>query len=89
MHDMERGGYACKIDGKVDGELYVKVLDEDLQRGIKYYDKTKDDILFQQDNDPKHKCKKAQQGFKIMTIKSWTGLHNPQTLTQLNTFGII
>jgi len=45
-------GYACKIDGKMNGDLYVQILDEELQESIKFY-KTKDDIIFQQDNDPK------------------------------------
>ena len=57
-------GYACKIDGRMDGELYVKILDEELQESIKYYGKTEDDIIFQQDNDPKHTCKKASKWFQ-------------------------
>ena len=39
-------GYACKIDGKMDGDHYVEILDEELQESIKIYNKTKDDIIF-------------------------------------------
>jgi hypothetical protein len=57
-------GHACKIDGRMDGDLYVQILDEEVQGSIEYYGKTKDDIIFQQDNDPKHTCKKASKWFE-------------------------
>ena len=60
----EGTGYACRIDGKIDGGLYVKILDEELQESIRFYNKTKDDIIVQQNNDPKHTCKKAKQWFQ-------------------------
>jgi len=77
------------MDGKMDGDLYVQILDEELQESIKFYNKTKDDIIFQQDNDPKHTFKRPNNGFKTMNIKLWTGFHNLQILAPLDTFGII
>jgi hypothetical protein len=57
----EGPGYGCKIDGRMDGDLYIKILDDELQESLDYYGKTQDNIIFQQDNDPKHTCKKAQK----------------------------
>ena len=56
-------GYACKIDGKMDGDLYIKILEDELQASIKYFGEKPSDIIFQQDNDPKHTCKKAKAWF--------------------------
>ncbi len=47
-------GYACKIDGRMDKELYVKILDEDLEASLEYYGKSQANIIFQQNNNPKH-----------------------------------
>ena len=33
-------GYACKIDGRMYGELYVKIMEEDLKANMNYYGKT-------------------------------------------------
>jgi hypothetical protein len=57
-------GYACKIDGRMDGDLYVKILEEDVQASLRYYGKSAGDVIFQQDNDSKHTCKKAQAWFQ-------------------------
>jgi hypothetical protein len=57
-------GYACKIDGRMDGDLYTKILEEDLQASLGYYGISVGDVIFQQDNDSKHTCKKAQTWFE-------------------------
>jgi hypothetical protein len=32
-------GFACKIDGRMDGELYTKILQKELQESLAFYDK--------------------------------------------------
>ena len=63
-------GSACKIDGRMDGDLCIKVLEEELMPSIGYLHKTTSQALFQQDNDPKHACKKAKDWFKMQAFKS-------------------
>jgi transposase len=66
-------GYATRIEGRMDGELYRSILDEDLQNSIRYYQLDPAKIIFQQDNDPKHTCKKAKEWFENngMTVLPW------------------
>jgi transposase len=53
-------GFACRIDGNMDAEVYVNILDEYLLQTIKYYKLDRNHIIFQQDNDPKHTSRIAR-----------------------------
>ena len=71
-------GYSCKIDGRMDGDLYIEILEDDLMKSIDYHGKTPSDIIFWQDNNPKHTYKKAKEWFKNHNIQvlPWP-VHSP------------
>ena len=39
-------GNACNIDERMDGDLYIKTLEDDLQSSLAFYDKTPQGIIF-------------------------------------------
>ena len=53
----------------MDGELYTTILGDELMKTIDWYGKNPSDIIFEQDNDPKHTCKKAKEWFKNSGIE--------------------
>ena len=56
----EGPGYMCKIDGIMDQHLYKTILEDDLIHTIKFYQLDTEKVIFQHDNDPKHKVKSVQ-----------------------------
>ena len=54
-------GYATKIDGRMDEDLYLQILKDELLETLQFYGLDPPDIIFQQDNDPKHTCKKVKE----------------------------
>ena len=62
-------GYATRIDGKMDGELYTQILGDELMQMLEYYGYDGENIIFQQDNDPKHTSKVAKKWFSDNNIQ--------------------
>ncbi|CCM06997.1 uncharacterized protein FIBRA_09315 [Fibroporia radiculosa] len=54
-------GNVCKIEGKMDADLYVSILDDELLESVEYWGISVEDLVFQQDNDPKCTSKKAKK----------------------------
>lgn len=62
-------GLMCRIEGKMDASLYEQILEEDFLGTVDYYEMDREDLVFQQDGDPKHRSKLAQKWFKNNGIK--------------------
>ena len=75
-------GFASKIDGRMDRDLYLQILKDELQQTLEYYGLNPPDIIFQQDNDPKHICRLVknwleEQEFRTMVWPAQSTDLNP------------
>ena len=73
-------GFPCIIEGKMDADLYVLILEEELQQTLGFFDKSQEDIIFQQ-MIPSIQAERPRSGLKTMNLRSWYGLLNLQTST--------
>lgn len=62
-------GYITKIEGNMDSDLYIKIIEEDYDQTLVDFGLENQDVIFQQDNDPKHKSKKTTQWLADQQIK--------------------
>ena len=54
-------GWMCRIDGRMDAELYTNILDDYLFTTVDFYQMDRDSFIFQQDNDPKHTSRRSRE----------------------------
>ena len=66
-------GKLIKVQGKMDGEQYCEILEEGVEESFETLEMAEDRCYFQQDNDPKHTSKKADQWFSDnnITLLKW------------------
>jgi hypothetical protein len=57
-------GYASRINGRMDAQLYAEILDDEFLKTLRDYELDVDEIVFQQDNDPKHPSRIARKWFE-------------------------
>lgn len=79
-------GYITMIDETMDSQLYISILQEELKMSIEEWNITKEELVFQHDNDPKHTAKITQAYLKSqnITVTEGTLLYWPAQSPDLN-----
>jgi transposase len=54
-------GFMCRIEGTMDQHLYKQILGGELLQTISWYGMNINEVIFQHDNDPKHKARSVQE----------------------------
>ncbi len=62
-------GVLSEVEGRMDAEQYVAILEQGLLQSMEESGIPEDDIIFQQDNHPKHTSRRAQKWFEEQDIK--------------------
>src|SRR5690348_8348512 len=62
-------GRARRIIGDMDPQLYTDILDNEFLQTLEYYGLEKEEIVFKQDNDPKHTSRTARQWLEVNVLE--------------------
>jgi hypothetical protein len=84
----EGPGYGTKIDGRMDADLYVSILEDELQQSLQHYGKDTKMWSFSKIMTPNTRARRPPIGLMTVDWRLWCGLLNLLILIQLNTFGI-
>ena len=82
-------GYAAKIDGRMDSDLCLQILKDELLSSLEHYGLNPPDIIFQQDNDPKHTSKKVMEWLGEQEFRTMVWPAQSPDLIALNISGVI
>ena len=63
-------GFAVRIDDRMDGNLYLQILNYKLQETLEYYGFNPPDIIFQQDLESKHTRKMVKEWLEVHEFKA-------------------
>jgi len=71
-------GYLCRIDGSMDAQMYLNILNDELMQTLGWYGLEKENIVFQQDNASCHTASIVKKWFKDEKINAmkWPS-HSP------------
>lgn len=66
-------GYGCHVQDMMNAEVYCEILNTSFKDSIEYWNLSTSEIIFQQDNDPKHTSKLAKKWFEDeeITVLDW------------------
>ena len=66
-------GHLAEVEGRMDADQYVSILEDHMLPSLEESGIPEDEVIFQQDNDPKHTSKKAKKWMEdhSITLLDW------------------
>ena len=66
-------GHLAEVEGRMDADQYVSILEDHMLSSLEESGILEEEVIFQQDNDPKHTSKKAKKWMKDnnITLLDW------------------